>query len=420
MSSEGHGRGPRADFSKETRLRLAQRAGFRCSNPQCGALTIGPGAGAEGVSDTGTAAHIFSAAAGGPRGTGGLPDKDRSAISNGIWMCASCGRLVDANAGKFYSESLLRSWKDLHENRTRLEQGGHVQPFGWVQSLEVMSHYLFTPGVIRLSKLNLLFGMNGSGKTRLFHLLRCLTSPQLLMDAASVKYPADLSCAITWFDPALRRAAVDVRGEVLEYQVDDRRVPLPPRPYRVWSFGTKSFVMESPTVSGVADFLGVDPWTARTVVASLPGLLSAVISGASLNSDGSISVTYCRGWRAAEQSRIFPFYVLAAFAELQARAEPTILVLDEPFACLHPAIEMEILDLFESSQWAFQVILATFSPHAYDRRHQGWSATVLVSEEGRKSRISQEDDDVEAINRSPEGESLEEIIKKMRPSSRKL
>jgi len=283
-----------------------------------------------------------------------------------------------------------------------------------------MSHYLFTPGVIRLSKLNLLFGMNGSGKARLFHLLRCLTSPQLLMDAASVKYPADLSCAITWFDPALRRAAVDVRGEVLEYQVDDRRVPLPPRPYRVWSFGTQSFVMESPTVSGVADFLGVDPWTARTVVASLPGLLPDVISGVSLNSDGSISVTYCRGWRAAERSRNFPFYVLAAFAELQARAEPTILVLDEPFACLHPAIEMEILDLFESSQWAFQVILATFSPHAYDRRHQGWSATVLVSEEGRKSRISQEDDDVEAINRSPEGESLEEIIKKMRPSSRKL
>lgn len=112
-------------------------------------------------------------------------------------MCASCGRLADANAGKFYSESLLRSWKDLHENRARLEQGGHVQPFGWVQSLEVMSHYLFTPGVIRLSKLNLLFGMNGSGKTRLFHLLRCLTSPQLLMDAVSVKYPADLSCAIT-------------------------------------------------------------------------------------------------------------------------------------------------------------------------------------------------------------------------------
>ncbi|MET4670073.1 AAA family ATPase [Streptomyces sp. PvR018] len=399
---------------------MAQRAGFRCSNPQCGALTIGPGAGPEGVSDTGTAAHIFAAAADGPRGTGGLSDKERSAISNGIWMCASCGRLVDVNAGRFYSESLLRSWKDLHENRTRLEQGGHVQPFGWVQSLEVMSHYLFMPGVIRLSKLNLLFGMNGSGKTRLFHLLRCLTSPHLLMDAASVKYPADLSCAITWFDPALRRASVDVRGEGLEYQVDDRKVPLPPRPYRVWSFGTQAFVMESPTVSGIADFLGIDSWAARTVVRSLPDLLPNVISGVSLNGKGSVGVTYCQGWRAANRSRIFPFYVLAAFAELQARAEPTILVLDEPFNFLHPAMEREILDLFESTQWAFQVIVATFSPHAYDRRHHGWSATVLVSEEGCKSRISQEDGDVEAINRPPEGESLEEIIKRMRPSSREL
>lgn len=122
----------------------------------------------------------------------------------------------------------------------------------------------------------------------------------------------------------------------------------------------------------------------------------------------------------AEQSRIFPFYVLAAFAELKARTEPTILVLDEPFNFLHPAMEMEILNLFESPQWTFQVVLATFSPHAYDRRHHGWSVTVLVSEGDRKSRISQEDDDVEAINRPPEGESLEEIIKGMRPGSREL
>ncbi|MDX2859147.1 AAA family ATPase [Streptomyces scabiei] len=283
-----------------------------------------------------------------------------------------------------------------------------------------MHHYLFMPGAIRLSKLNLLFGMNGSGKTRLFHLLRCLTSPHLLMDAVSAKYPADLSCAITWFDPALRRATVDVRGEGLEYQVDDRRVPLPPRPYRVWSFGTQSFVMESPTVSDIADFLGIDSWAARTVIRNLPDLLPDLISSVSLDEDGSVAVTYHGGWRAAEQKRIFPFYVLATFAELQARAEPTILVLDEPFIFLHPSVEREILDLFESTQWAFQVILATFSPQAYDRRHHGWSATVLVSEEDRKSRISQEDGDVEAINRMPEGESLEDIIKAMRPSSREL
>ncbi|MFF3556124.1 AAA family ATPase [Streptomyces tsukubensis] len=178
--------------------------------------------------------------------------------------------------------------------------------------------------------------------------------------------------------------------------------------------------MESPTISGIADLLGIDPWAARTVVRSLPDLLPDVIVGVSLSGDDFVDVKYRLGWRAESQRLTFPFYVLAVFAELQARAEPTILVLDEPFNGMHPVIEREILDLFESSQWAFQVILATFSPHAYDRRHQGWSATVLVSEGGRKSRISQEDDDVEAINRPLEGESLEEIISRLRPSSREL
>lgn len=422
VPSPGRSRGTRADFSKETRLKLAQRAGFRCSNPQCGALTIGPGAGPEGVSDTGTASHIFAAAAGGPRGTGGLSDEERSTISNGIWMCANCGRLVDVNAGKMYSASLLRSWKDLHENRTRLEQGGHVQPFGWVQSLEVTSHYLFMPGVIRLSKLNLLFGMNGSGKTRLFHLLTCMTSPQLLMDAAFPNHPADLTCEITWFDPALRRATVEVRGEALEYHVDARRVPLPPRPYRVWSFGTRNqgFAVDLSTIGGIADFLDIDPWAARTVVRSLPDLLPDLISGVTVSDKGSVDISSVRAWRAADRRHVFKFYVLAAFAELQARSEPTILVLDEPFDFMHPVMELEVLDLFERSHWTFQVILATFSPHAYDRRHQGWSATVLMPADGRKSRISQEDDDVEAINKAPEGESWEEIIRKLGPNNRGL
>lgn len=278
------------------------------------------------------------------------------------------------------------------------------------------------PGVIRLSKLNLLFGMNGSGKTRLFHLLTCMTSPQLLMDAAFPNHPADLTCEITWFDPALRRATVEVRGEALEYHVDARRVPLPPRPYRVWSFGTRNqgFAVDLSTIGGIADFLDIDPWAARTVVRSLPDLLPDLISGVTVSDKGSVDISSVRAWRAADRRHVFKFYVLAAFAELQARSEPTILVLDEPFDFMHPVMELEVLDLFERSHWTFQVILATFSPHAYDRRHQGWSATVLMPADGRKSRISQEDDDVEAINKAPEGESWEEIIRKLGPNNRGL
>lgn len=393
----GSGRG-QADFNDKTRRLLAQRAAFRCSNPRCGALTIGPGIGSDDVTDTGTAAHIFAAAERGPRGAGGLSDAERSHISNGIWLCATCGRLVDANSGDAFSGSLLRSWKDLHEHRTRLEQGGQAQPFGWVQTLEVVSHYILMPGMLRLSRLNLLFGMNNSGKTKLLHLLRSLSSPHLLME-----YPADLSCAITWFDPELRKALVDVRGRWLEYRVDDRRVALPPRPYRVLSLGSEAyrgrfFRLKASSVPGIAEFLGVDRWTARTVISNMPVMLPDVMSEVAFYGD-DVKISYRKdafGEEELGQVAVW-FYALAVFAELQARVEPTILVLDEPFVSLHPVAQRHVLELFESATWTFQVILAEHSPTAYERRHHGWSATVLVPEGERQSRISQEDADLERI-----------------------
>ncbi|MGP3775475.1 hypothetical protein ACTWJ8_32115 [Streptomyces sp. SDT5-1] len=392
-----NGRGE-ADFSARTRRLLAQRAAFRCSNPRCGALTIGPGATAEDVTDTGTAAHIFAAAERGPRGVGGLSDAERSDISNGIWLCAACGRLVDSNAGNGFSGSLLRSWKDLHEHRIRMEQGGQSQPFGWVQTLEVLSHYILMPGVVRFSKLNLLFGMNNSGKSKLLHILRALSYPHLLMDN-----PANLSCVITWFDPELRKALVEVRGRWLEYRVDDRRVALPPRPYRVLSLGPEAyngrfFRWKASSVSGIAEFLGVDLWVARTVISNMPSMLPGVIDCVAFCGD-DVRVSYRAD--AFDQEKIGSvavwFYALAVFAELQARVEPTILVLDEPFVTLHYAAQRHVLDLFESATWTFQVIMAEHSLVAYERRRHGWSTTVLVPEGESRSRISQKNEDIERI-----------------------
>ncbi|MDH6214136.1 AAA family ATPase [Streptomyces pseudovenezuelae] len=250
------------------------------------------------------------------------------------------------------------------------------------------------PGVLRLSKLNLLFGMNDSGKTKLLHLLRSLSSPHLLME-----FPADLSCAITWFDPELRKAIVDVRGQWLEYRVDDRRVALPPRPYRVLSFGPGTYKgLRASSVPGIAEFLGVDFWTARTVIANMPVLLPDVVSRVRFYGD-DVKVSYREEAFGEEKlgEVVVWFYALAVFAELQARAEPTILVLDEPFNFLHPIAQRHVLELFESATWTFQVILAEHSPTAYERRHHGWSATVLLPEGGRRSRISQEDVDLERI-----------------------
>lgn len=218
-----------------------------------------------------------------------------------------------------------------------------------------------------------------------------------------MEYPADLSCAITWFDPELRKALVDVRGRWLEYRVDDRRVALPPRPYRVLSLGSEAyrgrfFRLKASSVPGIAEFLGVDRWTARTVISNMPVMLPDVMSEVAFYGD-DVKISYRKdafGEEELGQVAVW-FYALAVFAELQARVEPTILVLDEPFVSLHPVAQRHVLELFESATWTFQVILAEHSPTAYERRHHGWSATVLVPEGERQSRISQEDADLERI-----------------------
>ncbi|NVD28021.1 hypothetical protein HUO14_08910 [Parasphingorhabdus flavimaris] len=57
----------RNEFTKMTRTVIASRAGYRCSNPGCGKLTVGPAKSADEFEDTGFASHIHSAAKRGPR-----------------------------------------------------------------------------------------------------------------------------------------------------------------------------------------------------------------------------------------------------------------------------------------------------------------------------------------------------------------
>src|SRR5580704_13134870 len=78
----------RADFPWRVRKLIAERAGYRCSKPDCRRTTLGPGAGPADVARIGVACHIHSAEPGGPRGRGGLSLEQLQAASNGIWLCA--------------------------------------------------------------------------------------------------------------------------------------------------------------------------------------------------------------------------------------------------------------------------------------------------------------------------------------------
>lgn len=111
----------RDDFSESVRRAVAERAGYLCTNPECRRLTVGPHS-VDGKSvSTGVAAHMAAAAPGGPRFHAEQSNEDRRSVDNAIWLCHSCGDLIDKDAPRFPGE-LLRRWRAGHEEFIR--QGG--------------------------------------------------------------------------------------------------------------------------------------------------------------------------------------------------------------------------------------------------------------------------------------------------------
>ncbi|MGZ0710098.1 hypothetical protein ACWPKO_17345 [Coraliomargarita sp. W4R53] len=107
----------RDNFSASVKQKVAERAGFLCSNPTCNRMTIGPCTSNSSKSTkTGEAAHICAASPGGPRYNMGQTSAQRAGIGNAIWLCGTCAILIDKNKGLSYPESHLRRWKNDHED----------------------------------------------------------------------------------------------------------------------------------------------------------------------------------------------------------------------------------------------------------------------------------------------------------------
>jgi len=113
---------PRDDFSAATKRELAPRVGNCCSNPNCSTITSGPHTDDSKSISVGQAAHITAASLGGKRYDPSITPEQRKDISNGIWLCEKCAKLIDTDDDRYTVEVLKRWKKNAEESaRARLE-----------------------------------------------------------------------------------------------------------------------------------------------------------------------------------------------------------------------------------------------------------------------------------------------------------
>lgn len=101
-------------FKQAVIATLARRSANQCANPDCGALTSGPSDDPHGSVNVGEAAHIYGANPGSARYESTMTSVDRSSISNAIWLCGNCHKLIDDDPAK-YPSGLLFEWQRAHE-----------------------------------------------------------------------------------------------------------------------------------------------------------------------------------------------------------------------------------------------------------------------------------------------------------------
>lgn len=110
----------RDDFSQSVKDLLANRVGWKCSNPNCRKATRGAGVEKTNIINIGVASHITAASKGGPRYDENMTAQERKSFENGIWLCQSCSKLIDSDEMR-YTVDKLKKWKDISEQLAVLE-----------------------------------------------------------------------------------------------------------------------------------------------------------------------------------------------------------------------------------------------------------------------------------------------------------
>ncbi|MCG9745808.1 hypothetical protein [Shewanella sp. Isolate8] len=136
------------DFSKSTIDTLAKRAAFKCSNPDCRVSTIGPNKDANKSTLIGEAAHIHGARVGSKRYVESMSDAARSEITNALWLCRNCHKMIDSDERR-YTANILFAWRTTHEEYVLAELGNFSDRLILEDSLSKIESFKNYPPIIK-------------------------------------------------------------------------------------------------------------------------------------------------------------------------------------------------------------------------------------------------------------------------------
>lgn len=102
-------------FHRRSETHLGSQSGLPLFKPRLSGTPSGPQIDATKALNVGVAAHITSAAEGGPRHNPLLSPEERRHPDNGIWLCQNCAKLIDNDTSR-YTEKLIRAWREIAED----------------------------------------------------------------------------------------------------------------------------------------------------------------------------------------------------------------------------------------------------------------------------------------------------------------
>ena len=136
------------DFNQKTVDTLAKRAAFLCSNPECRVATVGPNSDKTKATTIGEAAHIFGARPNSARFDSSMTDTARAEITNGIWLCRNCHKIIDRDS-KNYSADILFFWREQHEEYVASELGTSTQKKRFEEDSKELIPFAGYPAIIK-------------------------------------------------------------------------------------------------------------------------------------------------------------------------------------------------------------------------------------------------------------------------------